>query len=398
MTSRRTFVRRYATLLHRYVGLVLALFLAIVGLTGAAIAWNDELERVFAPVLFVLPPGRAQLPALDPFALRDAAARAMPEFAVNAVDFTRRRDQPARFAIEARPGGATPANTEIALDPASGALVGARRQGDLRQGWINLMPFIYDVHDALALGDRGALVLGLVALLWTIDCFVGAYLTLPPVRAKWWAKWRKAWRVRRPATSFKLTFDLHRAGGLWLWGVLLLFSWSSVSFNLPAVYRPIMCTVLACIDDPPQPPARSVPQPVLGWRQAHALAQERMAAIARQQGFTVLSERLMFYDPGTHAYSYRVRSDRDPGRLGNTQIRIDGDDGRVSAVSIPTGRAAGDTITIWLETIHTAGVFGRTLKIVITLTGLMIAGLSVTGVLIFLRKAASRKRGRAKAT
>ena len=41
------------------------------------------------------------------------------------------------------------------------------------------MPFVYQsAHDAGA-GEIGAWILGLVALAWTIDCFVGFYLTLP---------------------------------------------------------------------------------------------------------------------------------------------------------------------------------------------------------------------------
>ena len=55
----------------------------------------------------------------------------------------------------------------------------AARRGDLSQGLINLMPVIYDLHWRLALGDLGQWTLGVLALIWTIDCFVGILPSLP---------------------------------------------------------------------------------------------------------------------------------------------------------------------------------------------------------------------------
>ena len=44
----------------------------------------------------------------------------------------------------------------------------------------NLMPFLYRIHRQLALpGKLGTWILGTVALVWTLDCFVGFFLTLP---------------------------------------------------------------------------------------------------------------------------------------------------------------------------------------------------------------------------
>lgn len=388
--------RRVATIVHRYVGLVLAVFLTIVGLTGATIAWNDELERVFAPSMFVLSPDAVARPSLDPFVLREAAERAVPGFAVHGLDFTRGRDQPALFYVEARPGGKEPANGQIALDPSTGAVVGTRRYGDLSQGAINLMPFLYSLHDSLTMGETGIFILGIVALIWTIDCFVGAYLTCPARAAaarplaRWWSSWGKSWQVRR-SSAFKLTFDLHRAGGLWLWGLLFILAWSSVAFNLPSVYQSVMRPLFGGQVEEPGPAARAAQDgPKLDWREAHAAAQVAMAQTARREGFTVQSERLMFYDPATHNYAYRVKTDRDPGRTGNTQISIDGDTGRMFGLRVPTGRNAGDTVTTWLGDLHTADVFGRAWQIVLTIVGLGLALLSITGVLVWNRKRAAR--------
>jgi uncharacterized iron-regulated membrane protein len=106
------------------------------------------------------------------------------------------------------------------------------------------MPFIYRLHYSLALGNGGCWPLAWRRW-WVVDCFVGFYLTLPvatkvPARQGWFARWAPAWAVRWGASRYKLNFDLHRAGGLWIWPVLLVFAISSVSFNLPQVYGPVM--------------------------------------------------------------------------------------------------------------------------------------------------------------
>ncbi|MEA1120335.1 PepSY domain-containing protein, partial [Klebsiella pneumoniae] len=42
------------------------------------------------------------------------------------------------------------------------------------------------------------------------------------------------------SSAYKINFDLHRAGGLWIWPMLLVFAWSGVAFNLTPVYSPVM--------------------------------------------------------------------------------------------------------------------------------------------------------------
>lgn len=118
------------------------------------------------------------------------------------------------------------------------------------------MPFIYSIHESLALGDTGVLILGLAALLRLIQCFIGGYLTLPYSRVSpprrlssnlqrpWLERWTTAWKIRIQRNFAKVAFDLDRADGLWLWALLFVFSASAISFNLPAVYKPIVSHLL----------------------------------------------------------------------------------------------------------------------------------------------------------
>ena len=95
----------------------------------------------------------------------------------------------------------------------------------------------------LALGEAGTFVLGIAALAWTLDCFLGLYLTLPRATAHFLRRWKPAWTLKYPATAVRVNYDIHRSGGLWLWPLLFVFGWSSVMFNLPAVYEPVTARV-----------------------------------------------------------------------------------------------------------------------------------------------------------
>lgn len=289
------------------------------------------------------------------------------------------------------------------VDPYTGTILGQRRWGKISQGAVNLLPFIERLHYALALGDTGLLIFGLIAIVWTIDCFIGAALTFP-ARLKrrkdgrrgkpWLLCWRPSWLLRRHGGSYKLVFDLHRAGGLWLWAMLLVFAWSGVAFNLYGVYAAVMHLLF------PHQPAEEVvarhapsPGPRLDWPAARAQGRRLMDGLARQHAFAILDENALAYERGLGVYSYSVRSSRDVrAHKGLTTVFFDAASGRQLAAWLPTGTASGDTIRSWISALHMASMWGWPFKLFICAMGMLVAGLSVTGVLIWRRK----RQGKAK--
>ncbi|MGQ0591992.1 MAG: PepSY domain-containing protein, partial [Gammaproteobacteria bacterium] len=69
------------------------------------------------------------------------------------------------------------------MDPYTGEKLGARKWGEVSLAKEHFLPFLYRLHYSLALpettGNLGGYILGITALLWSLDCFVGFYLTLP---------------------------------------------------------------------------------------------------------------------------------------------------------------------------------------------------------------------------
>jgi uncharacterized iron-regulated membrane protein len=284
-------IRRYLNVVHRWTGLLMAVFLTVAGLTGSILAFNSELERLISPQLFAKP--RTDVSPLAFAELAERAAAQVPDGVVRGVTRVERDQVEVQFSPRKDPETGKSKNlgfTQFFADPWTGAELGRRIRGDLSQGSINWMPFIYSVHWTLALGEPGSLVMGVIALIWSLDCFVGFYLTLPRGRRGFGRRWRLAWLVKLRASSFRVNFDLHRANGLWLWPLLFIFGWSSVMMNIRPTYERVMSALFDYSS--PRDVRRALPQrandtPRMDWKAAEQTGARLMAEQGRLKGFTV---------------------------------------------------------------------------------------------------------------
>jgi uncharacterized iron-regulated membrane protein len=391
-------LRKVALLAHRYVGLTIMVFLIVAGLTGSIVAFYHELDVALSPALYRVEPS-AQRRSIDPFTLRDRATEHLPQGAtIPLVPLDTPPGEAVGFWVELPEDlDAAGHHTEYFFDPYSGALNGTRRWGDPRAGKQGLMSFILSLHYTLALGDVGKLLLGLVALLWTLDCFVGAYLTFPPSSSRRATKraksrlsrWKPAWLLRANKL-FSLVFTWHRASGLWLWGMLLVFSWSAVGLNLYEVYQPVMRAVYGPANEHDVPKlAAPLERPALSFRQAHDEARRLMTKEAEARGIDIYAERMLRYLPAAGRYEYRVYSSRDISkRYATSTLWLDGNTGQMMDFMLPTGDNLGATVTTWIYQLHfgtiTAG--GWPYRIFVSLLGIAVALLSASGLWIWSRR------------
>lgn len=436
--------RRFWVLVHRYAGLYMACFLIVAGVTGSVIAFYDELDRTLNPYLRRVVPRDT---ALDAPALIERAEARVPEGRVTDIILDQVPDESTRLRMKPRTNPVTGEPyvldfTELYLDPYTGRELGRRSFGDLSQGLVNLMPFIYRFHYSLALGEIGTWLLGIAALIWTVDCFVGFYLTLPPggtkrhqiltrhagrdcrhpkhkevksplpsmaldsrqsmagmtatdiARRSFWHRWKPAWCIKWRAGATRINFDLHRAGGLWVWPMLLVFAWSAVAFNLSEqIYKPVMRTFFEVHDPLSELPVLATPleQPALGWRDAMRIGRELMAEQPARRGFSVMREQSLVLDRVHGVYRFSIYSNRDIGTApGSTTVLFDANSGSLKAYRVPTGQYAGNTVTAWLLALHQGEVFGLPYRIFVCTMGFLIAMLSVTGIYLWIKKRRSQ--------
>ena len=406
--------RHFWLLVHRYAGLFMAFFLIVIGLTGSIIVFNPELNDWFDPPPIVLP--RAS-PKLDAYDLRDRAQARMPHGLINNVALFLRPDEAYTAYVEPRIDPKTNEPFELDatvlwLDPYTGVELKRRKVDD--SVWPitsqNIMQIINRLHYQLAIpGAIGTWLFGIVALVWTIDCFVSAYLTFPlrirkrkptgdfaiqTQRKSWLVRWwNPAWLVKWSGRAYRINFDLHRAGGLWVWIMLLAIAWSSVGFNLgEQIYIPVMKAVFNMPNpygDAP-PLAKPEPEPSLGWREARTIAQSLMAEQARINRFSVTREYSLFYIADKGLFQYNVRSDRDLSNDYGSTFLLFNNNGKLMSLFVPTGQNAGSTMNTWIFALHMAKIWGLPFRIFVTCVGILVVVLSGTGVYIWWKKRKAR--------
>ncbi|EIC30421.1 PepSY-associated TM helix domain-containing protein [Methylomicrobium album] len=393
-------IRPFWVLVHRYTGLGMTLFLVVVGLTGSLLAFYKELDGAINPRLYVEAHGRTPLD-FDTL-IESAESRIAPQASVQSLWMS---SESVQFSVSPRQNEQTGQSFELnydqlLLDPYTGAELGRRRWGAISEGMTNLMPFIYNLHFNLALDDAGMWILGITALIWTLDCFVGFYLTLPAkvfaaqhnqsTASPFWQRWRRAWLIKWRGSPFRINYDLHRAGGLWVWLALLVFAWSSVYMNLgDTVYQKVMQSVSdyhqpwTDIEDLPEP----LIHPAIDLRAAYRLGHRAMTRAAAEHGFQIEAPVAIWINRAKGFYVYCVRSSLDiQDHEGQTRVVIDANSGQQKMLLLPAGQYNGNTVTSWLTALHMANVFGLPYRLFVCVLGLVIVMLSVTGIVIWLKK------------
>ncbi len=253
----------------------------------------------------------------------------------------------------------------------------------------NLLPFIYKLHYSLHLPtaygvDFGVWLLGLIAIAWTLDCLVSLYIAFPNRKY-----WRRSFIFRLRSGGHKLTFDLHRSGGVWIWGLLLMMAVTAVSMNLgPQVVKPVISLFSALTPDPLEARRGSIDptdkRPPLA--REHVL--ELAAAEAKRRGIPGPAGAI-YHAPSAGLYGvgfFGPGQDHADGKIGNPWLYFDMFTGDVVAEQLPGRGTAGDVFMQLQFPLHSGRLFGVVGRAAISALGVLIAILSATGVIMWARR------------
>lgn len=375
--------------LHRYVGLALAAFLLLAGPTGSVAAFHDALDGWLNPDLFR---ARTAGPALPPDALAQRLREQVPNGRLGYLVYRPAPGFTARAYLQPAPGASLPEN-EVFLDPATGDVQGARSSDAGCCTRRTIIPFLYRFHYSLGLGRTGILVMGIVALVWSLDCVTGLLLTLPvrwrPWRRTDWRRWGVSWRIEPDKGGIRRLFDLHRAFSLWLWIVLLGIAISGVALNLQdQVFRPVV-TALLPVSKPPKM-HRTAPKAETGridLDDADRIATEA----ARRLGWDGPPGALFVIGPRINVYFQDANGRRAAG-LGAPVVTLDAANGAVVQSYRPGHGKLGDTVLDLQFPWHSGELLGLPGRILVAATGVVVPMLVITGILIWQRKRHPKRR------
>jgi len=390
-------MRSLLLIVHRWAGLTITLALVVTGITGAVLPYQRAISHwVAADIWHVTPPtpGARTLSGTELIRRVEAQTGGVVSYVPLALD----PDHVQAVFVSQRPDGAPLGYDEIFADPYNGAIRARVRYGDLRDGAVNLMPFLINFHYTLAAGPAGRLLLGIAALIWCGVCLLGFWLSLPQGRpgTGWRAmlrRWRPAWGLRTRQGSAAFTYDLHRASGLWLWPAMLVFAWSAVAFNLDGVHQPVQRFFGAQGLYRPVPnPAPAQGRPMTA-EQAVAVGRQLMDRQAARDGFQVRGPEALSLNPRTQTMGYYARTSLDgPTGRGSTAVWFDAVSGRMLEFRPPYGTTRADALDKTVRMLHTAALFGWPYKLFVSAFGLLTAGMAIAGFTLWARRVGRRQR------
>lgn len=387
-------IRDVLVRLHRYAGLGMAVFLIMAGLTGSVIAFYHELDELLNPDLYR---AAGQGTPLDPLVIAERLEKEDSKVWITSIPFEFEPGHSLEFGVSPKINPEIKKPFDLGYDqffvnPFTGEIVGKRQWGECCFERKNLLPFIYQMHYSLHLPDLwGWWIMGIVAFTWIFDCFVGAWLTFPPDKP-FFGKWKPAWKIKKNAGPYRVNFDLHRACGLWFWGLLLMLAVSGLYLNLgKEVFKPIVSFFSSYTPTPfdlREP--RSLDQPIipkLTFRDILPVAEQE----ASDRGWEPMGSA--FYADSFGVYVVRFGPDHPTGLgQGTNFLFYDGDDGRSLGAQIPGEGTAGDLFMQIQFPLHSGQIAGLPGKILISITGLIVAMLSTTGIVIWWKKRTPQSR------
>jgi len=336
--------------LHKWLGLVLAVLIIPISLSGAALVWHDALE------LALHPERKAEGPvALKPSAYANAALRqAAPGERLVSLAFDPEGGAVlATLAAARQQTGGRPVRTMVYLDPADARLLDRGKTGE------GLVPFLHRLHGSLAVPGVGRQLVGWVGVAMLLSSLTGLWL--------WWpAKggFRRGFRWRRaPDTSG----NLHHQGGFWIALPLAVLSLTGAWISFPAFFASLS-------GDPAGPSAAERMRRMAAAPLERTLMDaDRVVALASVEAAGPLLQ--LTWPAGTEA-KWKVSFDR-PG--GAAEVTVDDRSGKV----IPPKPPRPETTARLMRRIHDGTGMGMVWQVVIFVGGIIPAALAVTGILMW---------------
>jgi uncharacterized iron-regulated membrane protein len=350
-------LHRVLLLVHRWAGLVLTLYVCVIGVTGAALVFRPELQKATFNRYFDVqrPPGTPDIAVAE---LISRLQTAYPRYQLAGIDYpTARRGTYLSYLIN----GAS--LVSAFSDPVSGEVIGELP----KTSWITRLQ---NLHFNLLAGPRGRTVNGIGAASLIVLFLTGLVIWWPGV-----ARWTR------------FNWELHRSVGVWLFALLMLWAVTGVEFAFPRQFRRVVNAVA---------PLTTAQAPQSTVRAGAALgANDVPALIARATQLVPGAKMGRIVMPSTVKAPIQVLlAYRDHGDFDTSdEVLLYFD--RYSGMLIERRDAAlqtmtaGDTIMKWIGPIHLGSFGGSGVKLLWSVLALSFPLLAVTGVIIWWRRAIS---------
>ncbi len=359
-------MRRTLVQIHLWLGLIVGLFWALQGLTGAMLVFHRDIDRASAPA--AAPGAIASLSDI----VSDATARTGRP--VEMVGISDGRGD--ILNVHYRNGQESP---YLRVEAATGRIVGVRDHDPATPFTGSAWRWIYLLHESLLLHDRGETMVGISGLLLFTALSTGLWIGWPRRR-----QWRAAFAWRQWRTTRIRLYGWHRMAGLLAGSILILTVPGGIWMIFAAELRPALSRVVEH-----QLPYAPVPVERLGP------VVTPQAALARAQAHFPGAAFVRLTMPSAAAPVYSVRL-RQPEEIrvwsGVTMVTVDAHTGRTLHVYDPVTAPLSNRLADAAFSVHSGELAGLAGRFGLMLAGLTLPGLYITGIWAWARKRRSRTR------
>lgn len=349
--------RRLIFQVHVWTGLMVGLYAVFIGVTGAALVFRADLQRLTYPELFAPRPAGAPLASPETVI---ASLEQFPGYRFSGFDYPGDR----RGTFLAYLAKDDELRT-VFLDAARGTVVGELP----RDGWIQQLQ---DLHFTFLAGQSGYLYNGIGASCLLLMCVSGIVIWWPGV-----SRVGQAFVVRFDRGWKRVVWELHGAAAIWSVVLLIVWAVSGIYFSFPVPFREatgriMTLTPYAGVESGPGSGDRAVsPSDVLRRAQAR-VPNAQLARFGIPSG-----------ERGTYSVTLERERHGDGDSSDEVTVYFDRYTGSELSVVDQVGRTAGDIVLIWLGRIHVGNFGGLPIRIMWFVAGLVFPLLFVTGAVMW---------------
>ncbi len=364
---------------HRWLGIVLGTWFALVGLTGSLLVFEDPVDAWLNPALLKTSGRGAVLP---PEAILSRASDEYPLGITERLRLPRAPGEVYRLQMRTSLGrGARDERIEAMFDPFSGALLGARGTETLGLSSRYLLKTVYEFHRNVLLGTFGSNIVGIAGFLLLGSAITGLVTAIPKKRSGWA---RLIW-VNLRASATRIVFDIHRSlGAVFL--VLLLLTTVTGATLVYLNYVRDLVSVFSKVATFPTVPWRT------GSRDEMVSFASIMGTVRAAYPDRTITEIHIPNKP-TAGYLFYLHRGGDKYRLGDTIAWVHPASGEILVERSDRTRNGGETLMHWLFPLHSGTAFGTTGMVAMCLTGLTPLLLVGSGLWVWLRKRRGERIG-----
>jgi uncharacterized iron-regulated membrane protein len=358
-------------IVHRWLGIGLGVWFALVGLSGAILVFEDPIDTWLNPHLLTTVSRGTQLSAQAIVARAEAA---YPLGLVEKIRFPASEGEVYRLTMRVKPRRVGAERIEAMFDPTTGVFLGARSLESLGVASPDVMRTLYEFHRNVLLGNAGSNIVGIAGLLLLTSAVTGFVLAAPRTRA---ALRRIVW-VNPRASGTRIAYDFHRSTGIVFAVTLLLATLTGATLVYVNYVRDLVGVF-----------SKVAPFPTVPWQMQTAdvpLHLDRVIAGVKQR----FPEHTLLEVHGSPrqaaGHLYYLKKPGDVHRLGDTIAWINPLSGEMMIERSPRTRTAGEGFMHWLFPLHSGTAFGTAGQIAMAATGVVPMLLVFTGLWVWLRK------------